>query len=104
MIPEHIAELQDAISYLHKAHPRHVESLPVKAEFEGKTAWDGVVEVFDLFGHPATSRVYAWSQDTDDPEHPRKHVTVLNIPPAISPRTAVQIAIVQEHKNARRNA
>lgn len=98
-----IAELQDVIRHLHKAHPRHVESVRIKEEFQGKTVWDGVVEVFDLFGHPHTNRVYAWSHETDDPEHPRRHVTVLHIPPAVSPRTAVQVAIVQEHKNAKSN-
>lgn len=37
-----------------------------------------------------------WSHDTDDPKHPKRHVTVLHIPPAISPKTAVQAAIMQE--------
>jgi transposase-like protein len=30
------------------------------------------------------------------PAHPKRHVTVLHIPPVVSPRTAVQAAIVQE--------
>jgi hypothetical protein len=36
--------------------------------------------------------------DTDDPAHPKRHVTVLHIPPVVSPQTAVQAAIVQEFK------
>jgi hypothetical protein len=51
-----------------------------------------------LTGHPKADRVYAWSHDTDDPAHPRRHVTVLHIPPVISPQTAVKAAIVQEFK------
>jgi hypothetical protein len=66
--------------------------------------WDGVVEVFDLKGHSKTHRAYAWSHDTDDPKHPRRHVTVLHIPPAISPQTAVQAAIMQEIRSARSQA
>jgi hypothetical protein len=61
-------------------------------------ARDGVVEVFDLAGHPKTSRIYAWMHDTDDPANPKRHVTVLHVPPVISPQTAVKAAIVQEFK------
>jgi hypothetical protein len=91
-----IEELQDVIRILHKATATHVESVPVKEVFQGKTIWDGIVEVFDLKGHPKTNRVYAWAHATDDPKHPWRHVTVLHIPPAISPQTAVQAAIMQE--------
>jgi hypothetical protein len=91
-----IEDLQNVIRILHKAKASHVESVPVKEVFQGKTIWDGVVEVFDLKGHPKTNRVYAWAYATDDPKHPWRHVTVLHIPPAISPQTAVQAAIMQE--------
>jgi hypothetical protein len=57
-----------------------------------------VVEVFDLAGHPKTSRIYAWMHDTDDPANPKRHVTVPHVPPVISPQTAVKAAIVQEVK------
>ena len=96
----HIDELREVIHHLHGAKATHRESVPVKETWQGKTIWDGVVEVFDLKGHPKTHRAYAWSHDTDDPEHPRRHVAVLHIPPAISPRTAVQTALVQEYRNA----
>ena len=95
-----IEELRSVIRKLHGAKATYVESVPVKEVFQGQTVWDGVVEVFDLKGHPQTHRAYAWSHDTDDPKHPRRHVTVLHIPPAISPQTAVQAFIVQEFRNA----
>jgi hypothetical protein len=95
-----IEELRDVIRKLHKAKATHVESVPVKEVFQGKTVWDGVVEVFALQGHPKTHRAYAWTHATDDPKHPRRTVTVLHIPPAISPQTAVQAAILQEIRNA----
>lgn len=68
--------------------------------FDGKTVWQGVVEVFRIKGHPKTDKVYAWAHDTDDPTTPRRHVTVLHVPPAISPETAVRVAILEEFRNA----
>lgn len=98
-----IQKLRDVIHKLHGARATHVQSVPVKETFRGKTVWDGIVEVFDLAGHPKANRIYAWSHDTDDPEHPKRHVTVLHIPPVVSPQTAVQAVIVQECKNRDRN-
>ena len=76
-----------------------MESVPITEYFQGKVVWDGIVEVFHLKGHPKTDRVYAWLHYTDDPIKPKRHVTVLHIPPVVSPRTAVQAAIVQEYKD-----
>ena len=91
-------ELRDVIHKLHGAKATHVESVPVTEAFKGETIWDGVVEVFDLHDHPQTHRAYAWSHDTDGKG--KRHVTVLHIPPAISPETAVRAALVQEYRNA----
>jgi len=57
------------------------------------------VEVFELHGHPKAPRVYAWAHDTDDPQKPKRHVTVLHIHPVTSPILAVRAAIVQEFRN-----
>jgi hypothetical protein len=75
-------------------------SVPVHEVYQGKTIWAGVVEVFDLKDHPKTHRAYAWTHGTDDPKHPRQHVTARRIPPAISAQTAVRAAIMQEIRNA----
>jgi hypothetical protein len=53
-------------------------------------------EVFDLIGHPKANRICAWMHTTDDPAQPKRHVTVLHIPPVNSPQTAVKPAIVRE--------
>ncbi len=66
------------------------------------TVWEGIVEVFELKGHETAHRAYAWAHDTDDPEHPRRHVTVLHLHPIRSAQDAVRAAIVQEFKE--RNA
>jgi len=97
----HIEELQGVIRNLHGAEATHRESVPVQESYHGKTIWDGVVEVFDLRGHPKTDRIYAWSHDTDDPAHPKRYVTVLHIPPVVSPQTAVRAVIIQEFREER---
>jgi hypothetical protein len=96
----YIDELKTIIHKLHGATATHRESVPVTEIFQGQTVWHGIVEVFDLKGHPKTDKVYAWSHETDDPANPKRHVTVLHIPPAISPITAVRAFIVQEFRNA----
>lgn len=94
----YIEELQDVIRSLHGSESTHVETVPIKETWEGQTVWEGEVEVFDLHDHPDTSCVYAWAHETDDPERPRRHVTVLHIPPATSPRKAVQASIVSDYR------
>lgn len=95
-----IEELQQVIHKLHGVHSTHVDSVPVKEEFGGRVIWDGIVEVFQLHGHPKATHAYAWSHDTDDPKQPKRSVIVLNIPPATSPLAAVRVAIIQELSNA----
>ena len=87
------------IRQLHGAKANHLESVPVVETFQDRIIWDGIVEVFGLTGHPKTNKVYAWIHATDDPARPKRHVTVLHIPPVVSPQTAVQAAIVQEFKD-----
>jgi hypothetical protein len=99
IVGNYIEELREAIRKLHGVESRHVESIPVKEVFQGKTVWDGIVEVFDLSGHPTASRVYAWAHDTDDPDHPRRHVTVLHMHPIKTARDAVRAAIVEEFRS-----
>ena len=94
----YLEELRDVIRRLHGADAEHVESVPVKETFQGKTVWEGIVEVFDLLGHATASKVYAWAHDTDDPAKPRRHVTVLHAHPITSARDAVRAAIVQEFR------
>ncbi len=96
----HIDDLKTIIHELHGAKATHRESVPVKEVFQGQTVWDGVVEVFDLEGHPKANTAYAWLHDTGDPDKPDKHVTVLHVPPVVSPLTAVQAFILQEIRNA----
>jgi hypothetical protein len=90
-----IAQLKDAVEGMHKCTARHVESKPVIELFQGKVAWDGVVEAFELTGHPRAKRCYSWSY-MDQGE--RQYVTVLEIPPVDSAETAVKIALAAQGK------
>jgi hypothetical protein len=94
----YIEELQDVIRKLHGVESRHVESVPVKETFQGRTVWEGVVEVFELHGHPKAPKAYAWSHKTGGPKK-RKHVTVLHVEPITSAAAAVRAAIVQEFRS-----
>jgi hypothetical protein len=95
----YIDELRDVIRKLHGADAAHRESVPVKEVFNGQTVWEGIVEVFDLKGHPGAHTAYAWAHKTDDPQNPQRHVTVLHLGPVISPLTAVRAFILQEFKS-----
>src|SRR2546426_11600840 len=96
----YVDELRDVIRRLHGVESKHLESVSVKETFRGKTVWEGIVEVFELRGHPKAPKVYAWAHNSDDPKKPRRHVTVLHIPPVVSAVLAVRAAIVQEFRNA----
>jgi hypothetical protein len=68
----------------------------VKAVFNDKLL--GIVEVFQLEGHPKANAAYAWLHDTGNSEKPM-HVTVLRVPSVVSPLSAVRDFLVQESKN-----
>ena len=99
----HIEELQEVIRHLHGADATHIESVPVKETFSGRTVWEGIVEVFQLHNHPETTKAYAWSHATDDPLKPKRHVTVLHTPLVSSPVLAVRAFIVQEFRERAEN-
>jgi hypothetical protein len=88
-----IEELKAIIQKLHGAEATHRESVSVKETFNGEPVWEGIVEVFDLIGHPRASTVYAWKND------PTHHVTVLHLGPIKSAADAVRAAIAQEFRS-----
>ena len=90
-----IIALRNAVQTIHRCKAEHVKSVPVIEMFWHKVAWDGVVEVFRLSGHPKVKRCYAWSF-TEAKE--TRFMTVLEIPPVESAQTAVRAAIASEVK------
>src|SRR5437660_11750540 len=95
----YIEELRDVIRRLHGAEATHVESVPVTETFQGKTVWEGIVEVFDLHGHPKATRAYAWPHETDNLQKRVRHVTVLHLHSLKSAQNAVRAAILQATRN-----
>lgn len=91
----YIQHLAQSFRKLHGCEAKHVETVPVVERFKGKTVWEGEVEVFSLKGHPKAKRGYAWAYNK---EKGSDTVAVLELPPVISPRTAVQAAIVAQGK------
>jgi len=94
----YLEEVQHAIKQLHGCESKHVETVPVKEVFKGKTVWEGDVEVFDLTGHPKAKRAYAWGYPNG--KGGLEVVAVLEIPPVESPVTAVRAAIVASQKKS----
>lgn len=62
----------------------------------------GNVEVFELHGHPKAKRAYAWSHKDGPDDSGERFVTVLEIPPVVSPETAVKVAVASEIREARK--
>jgi hypothetical protein len=96
--PEYIENLRAVIGEVHGCDSKHVETVPVHEVFQGKTAWRGVVEVFDLIGHPEAKRCYGWSHLEGEYDERTRYVAVLEIPPVVSPETAVRASIVADAK------
>lgn len=85
-------QLRRTILKLHGCDSSHLRSVPVCETVEGKTLWDGVVEVFSLKGHPKAGLAYAWSQPTEDGG--RSYVAVLGIGPIKTAADAVRAVLV----------
>ena len=96
--PDYIARVQVAIMQLHDCSATWRESVPVHEVFRGETVWKGDVEVFDLHGHAKAKRAYAWSHPEGPDNQGERFVAVLEIPPVVSPVTAVRASIVADSK------
>ena len=94
----YIERLKQVIFHLHKVDSEHVESVPVEERYRSRTIWKGIVEVFNLIRHPKAKRCYAWSHKAGKDDSDERFVAVLEIPPVVSPETAVKVAIAAEVK------
>jgi hypothetical protein len=95
---DYIARVQVAVSQLHDCGAVWRETVPVHEVFQGKTVWQGSVEVFDLNGHAKAKRAYAWSHREGKNDAGERFVAVLEIPPVESAQTAVRVQIVKDIK------
>jgi hypothetical protein len=93
---DYIAKLQIAVQHLHSCGAIHHATVPVHEVFQGKTVWQGDVEVFDLIEHPKAKRAYAWGHLDGANDERTRFVAVLEIPPVVSAETAVRVQIVSD--------
>jgi len=91
--------LREAVERLHGCKARLHEAVRVVERFRDAVAWDGVVHVFNLIGHPSAVICYAWSSPVEGSKR-RRFYAVLHVPPVISPADAVRAAIVSDSKSA----
>ena len=90
-------ELKRAVESQHGGVATLAQSVPVREKHAGQTAWEGVVHLFDLAGHPKATRAYAWSSPIEGSDK-RRFFAVLHMGGIKSPRDAVRAAIVAEHR------
>jgi len=95
---DYLARLQVAVEQLHGCGAVHRLTVPVNEIFDDQTVWRGEVEVFDLKGHPRAKRCYAWSHREGPNDEGERFVAVLEIPPVLSPITAVRASIMSDAK------
>lgn len=96
-----IEAIKEVIRKLHGCDAEYLRSVDVLERFEGKTVWEGVVDVFFLIKHPQAVRCYAWAHRHGPDDKEIRYVTVLEIPPIDTAQKAVQAAIVDEIKSRR---
>jgi len=95
---EYLARLQAAIQQLHDCGANFRETAPVQEVVQGRTLWQGEVEVFDVYGHPRTKVCYAWSHRAGKADKGEQLVAMLQIPPVISPEIAVKVTLAAQGK------
>lgn len=95
-----IKALQKAILDLHDCKATWVQSVPVKEVFEGEMVWEGIVQVFDLKGHPKAIRCYAWSYELPNSKK-RRFFAVLHQGSINSPEKAVRAFIVHDRRTGK---
>ena len=95
-----LIRLRNAIRDRHGLEAEHFRSEPVCEMFNGEVAWEGVVQVFRVYGHPKANFAYTWSHATD--QGGRRCVAVLGVPPVNSALDAVRASIAAEPPSERR--
>ena len=82
--------IEAAIRETHECGTSYLGSRKVTHTVRGKVAWEGVVDVFRLVGHPKAKRCYAWQYREGDETKTR---IILEIAPVVSAETAVKAAL-----------
>lgn len=89
-----VEALQQAVEGLHDCRASFNRTEQVTETFQGQTAWEGTVHVFDLQGHETASVAYAWSEPVGGSEK-RRFYAILKAGPVKSSADAVRASIVE---------
>jgi hypothetical protein len=100
-VNERIENIKKAVERHAGCRANHVESNPVTEGYRDQIPWEGVVEVFDLDGHPKANRAYGWQFGEGQNA---QYTVVLGIPPINSPNAAVRASIAAEAKKMQDNS
>jgi len=92
-VSKRIDDLQNLIERQEKCRAKHIESVVIHERYEGMRVWDGVVETFQLDGHPKAKRAYAWVAPAKQKQE-RQYTIVLGVPPINSAQHAVKAAVL----------
>ena len=98
---ERIENIKKAVERHAGCRATHVESNPVMEGYLNQIIWEGVVEIFDLDGHPKAKRAYGWQFWKG---RNAQYTAVLGIPPVDSPNAAVRASIAAEAKKMQANS
>ena len=88
--------LKQAVEGLHNCRASCNRIEHVHETFQGKTAWEGDVAVFDLEDHPTASICYAWSDEVKGSDR-RRFYAILHDGPVKSAADAVRASIAEAY-------
>ena len=93
---EYVERLKMVVEQFNNCSAVPGSSKHVKEVFQGQTAWEGDVEVFDRKGHPKARRAYGSSY-----AEPEQFITILKLPPVDSPKGAVKVGVACQIKRGK---
>ncbi len=94
----YLAFLQDAIRHHYGCEAKHLETVPITERFQGRTVWDGKVEVFQLVNYLTAEKLFAWGYDDPESEQNLNAITILAQPPTVTPEQAVRAYIANQYR------
>jgi hypothetical protein len=86
---------------MHGVQSMHIDSVRVTQILDDDTVWDGIIEVFEMNGHPKAPIVYAWAQNTSKPGKSKMFFAVLHLDQVDSPEAAVKTAYASGAQDSR---
>ena len=93
-----IENIRKAVEKHAGCRAEHRESVPVTESYLDQIMWEGVVEVFDLDGHPKANRAYGWQFWEG---RNAQYTAVLGIPPLILQMLLSGLRLRQKQKECR---